>query len=195
MRQPLYSPAEYLAFERDAPYWHEYVNGQIIERARSNERHNLLNGNVLTEIGQQLRRRPCEVYAVNMRVKVTATEAYVYPDVVAVSGKPRLEDEHNDTLLNPTVIVEVLSPSTEAYDRGEKFAHYRRLDSLMEYVLVSQDKVRVEHYVRRDDGWLLTELSDLDGVLRLPSIDCTVALRDIYDKVEFEETPTPGARA
>src|SRR5207248_1646862 len=95
------------------------------------------------------------------------------------------DDAQRDTLVNPTVIVEVLSASTEAYDRGEKFAHYRRLGSLTDYVLVAQDKVRVEHYVRQDVRWLLAEISGPEGILRLASIGCEVALRNIYDKVEL----------
>jgi len=107
-------------------------------------------------------------------------------------GDIRFEDEHTDTLLNPTVIGEVLSPSTEAYDRGEKFAHYRRLESLQEYVLVSQDKVRIELYVRQGAQWLLSEASALDETVRLESIDCSLVLRDVYDKVQFAESGEKG---
>jgi Uma2 family endonuclease len=125
-----------------------------------------------------------------MRVKVRATGMYAYPDVAAVCGGSSFEDEHVDTLTNPAVIIEVLSPSTEAYDRGEKFAHYRRLASLQEYVLVAQDKVRIEHFARRNDDsgqWVLTEFSDPNGTLRLASIGCDLALRGIYDRVEFPD--------
>ncbi|MFN8472634.1 MAG: Uma2 family endonuclease [Anaerolineae bacterium] len=193
MRQPLHTPAEYLALEREAPYKSEYINGQIYAMAGASEQHNLIALNIAADINLEFRGRGCRAYASDMRVKVGPTGMYTYPDVVAFCGEPHLEDRHRDTLVNPAVIVEVLSPSTEAYDRGEKFAHYRRLDSLMEYILVAQDKVRVEHYVRQDDGWLLSEISDLDGVLRLASIDCSVPLRDIYDKVEFSgEEPGPA---
>ena len=148
--------------------------------------HNLIAGNILRETGSQLKDRPCEVYVSDMvRVGVNPTGLYTYPDVVAVCGEPDFEDSELDTLLNPTLIVEVLSPSTEAYDRGEKFAHYRRLVSLREYVLVSQDRVCVERYVRQGDGWLLTELSRLEDNLRLTSIDCDVALSEIYAKIQF----------
>ncbi len=191
MRQPLYSPAEYLALEREAPYKSEYINGQIYAMAGASEPHNLIALNTAADINFQFRGRRCRAYANDMRVKISATRMYTYPDIVAVCEELRFEDGRRDTLVNPTVIVEVLSPSSEAYDRGEKFAHYRRLDSLMDYVLVAQDKVRVEHYTRQGDGWLLTEINDLDGVLRLGSIDCSVRLRDIYDKVEFEEN-APG---
>jgi Uma2 family endonuclease len=120
-----------------------------------------------------------------MRVKVSPTGLYTYPDVVVVCGDIRFEDANNDTLLNPTVIVEVLSASTEAHDRGEKFAHYRRLESLQEYLLVAQDKVRLEHYVRQGVQWILSEASTLDETIHLVSIGCDVALREVYDKVQF----------
>ena len=191
MRQPLYTPAEYLALERKAPTKSEYLNGQIYAMSGASEAHNLITLNIAAEIRSQLRGRRCRVYANDMRVKVSGTGMYTYPDVAAVCGEPHLEDSHVDTLVNPTAIVEVLSPSTEAYDRGEKFAHYRRLDSLMEYVLIAQDKVRVEHYARQGDGWLFSEVSNLDGVLRLASIDCAVVLRDIYENVTFEDNTGP----
>src|SRR5437879_10371038 len=113
---------------------------------------------------------------------------YTYPDVSAVCGQPRFEDEQLDTLVNPALFIEVLSSSTEAYDRGEKFAHYRRLESLQEYLLVAQDKVRIEHYVRQGAQWVLSEASTLDETVQLASIGCDVALRDVYDKVQFAES-------
>jgi Uma2 family endonuclease len=131
----------------------------------------------------------------DMLVKVSPTGMYTYPDVVAVCGEPHLEDAHFDTLLNPQIIVEVLSESTEAYDRGEKFAHYRRLDTLCEYVLVAQDRVRVERYVRDGEQWVLSEISDPDGALHIASVDCDVMLAEIYEKVEFDPlTARPEAR-
>ncbi|MDZ7621730.1 MAG: Uma2 family endonuclease, partial [Candidatus Competibacteraceae bacterium] len=129
--------------------------------------------------------RPCLAYVNDMRVKVSATGLYTYPDVAALCGEPQFEDEQMDTLLNPSVIIEILSPSTEAYDRGDKFAHYRRLPSLMEYVLIAQDKVRVEHYIRQGSSWVLTERNSLDETLYLASIQCEIALRDIYAKVDL----------
>jgi len=183
--KPHYTPGEYLILERTADYRSEYVNGQIIAMAGASRIHNLITGNFYREISQQLRGRPCEAYINDMRVKVSHTGLYTYPDVVVVCGDIRFEDIDNDTLLNPTVIVEVLSASTEAYDRGEKFAHYRRLESLQEYVLVAQDHVRIEHYVRRGTEWILSETSTLDKTVNLIAIDCNVMLRDVYDKVQF----------
>jgi Uma2 family endonuclease len=133
-----------------------------------------------------------------MRVKVSDTGLYTYPDVVAVCGEPRFEDAEVDTLLNPQVLVEVLSPKTEAYDRGDKFAHYRRVESLQEYVMIAQDRVRVEHYLRQGEQWLFTELSSLDDVLRLRSIDCELPVSAVYSKLglpsaEDSSQPAGGA--
>ncbi|HEX7240526.1 MAG TPA: Uma2 family endonuclease [Longimicrobiaceae bacterium] len=181
------TPKEYLVRERAAQVRSEYVNGRTLAMAGASRRHNLIAGNVFAEVRARLKGRPCEVYASDMRVKVERTGLYAYPDVVAVCGEPRFEDAHVDTLTNPTLVVEVLSESTEARDRGEKFAHYRRLESLAEYVLVAQDRVRVERFAREGDTWVLTEISDPDGTLVLRSIGCAVPLREVYDRVDFPE--------
>jgi Uma2 family endonuclease len=196
-RQPHYTPEEYLALERKAGCKSEYVNGQIIAMTGASRIHNLIGGNFYRQASQQLRGRPCEAYISDMRVKVSHMGLYTYPAVVVVCGEIRFEDVDNDTLLNPTVVVEVLSASTEAYDRGEKLAHYRRLESLQEYLLVAQDKVRIEHYVRQGAQWLHTEASTLDETVHLAAIDCDVVLRDVYDKVQFAgsdeaTSPHPG---
>lgn len=188
--QPRYTSQQYLELERKADYKSEYINGHIIAMSGASRQHNLITGNVFREVSQQLRGRPCEAYINDMRVKVSHTGLYTYPDVVIACGEIQFEDAETDTLLTPTVIVEVLSPSTEAYDRGEKFAHYRRLASLQEYLLVAQDKVRIERYVRQGDQWILSEVSDLNDTLHLAAVDCTIALQDIYDKVQFIEDNT-----
>ncbi|MDQ3928343.1 MAG: Uma2 family endonuclease [Chloroflexota bacterium] len=195
---PRYTPEEYLALERRAEYKSEYINGRIYAMSGASREHNLIAGNIFAEIRTQLKGKPCEVYVSDMRVKVSATGMYTYPDVVAICGEPRFEDRQVDTLTNPTMIVEVLSPSTEGYDRGEKFAHYRRLLSLRDYVLVAQDKMRVEHFVRLDDTsgqWVLTEIGDPAGILHLSSIGCELSLRDIYDRVEFSQDAFPRSEA
>ncbi|MGI9183164.1 MAG: Uma2 family endonuclease [Longimicrobiaceae bacterium] len=184
--QRRYTPEEYLALERTAEYKNEYVNGRIYAMTGASREHNLIAGNVFGELRTRLRGRACEVYMGDMRVRVSPTGLYTYPDVVALCGEPRFEDSHVDTLLNPTVIVEVLSPSTEAYDRGEKFAHYRRLETLSEYVLVAQDKMRVEHYRRDGEHWVLTEISDPEGVLSLLAVGCEIPLPEICERVEFD---------
>jgi Uma2 family endonuclease len=185
----LLTEREYLALERKSEIRSEYIAGRVFVMSGATRRHNLIAGNLYREINSQLRGRPCEAYVSDMRVKVAPTGMYTYPDIVALCGEPRLEDAHGDTLLNPAVIVEVLSESTEAYDRGEKFAHYRRLETLREYVLVAQNKVCVEHYGRRGEEWVLSEISDPEGTLHLPSIDCRVSVAAIYEKVDFPAQP------
>jgi Uma2 family endonuclease len=178
------TPQEYLAIERETEYKSEYLNGEIFAMSGASKRHNLITANVLAELHAQLKKRPCTIYPSDMRVKVSATGLYTYPDVTIVCGEAEFDDAQQDTLLNPTVIVEVLSKTTENYDRGEKFEHYRKIGSLTEYVLVAQDKYHVEHYVRQPDNqWLLSETDDLQDTLHLPSINCHLALTDIYDKV------------
>jgi Uma2 family endonuclease len=179
------TPSEYLDLERKAEIQSEYIAGHIFAMSGASRRHNLIAGNLYREISSQMRGKPCEAYVADMRLKVSPTGMYTYPDIVAVRGEPLFEDTSIDTLLNPTVIVEVLSESTEAYDRGEKFAHYRRLDSLREYVLVAQDTIRVEHYRRDGQQWILSEISDPDATLDLASIDCRAGLAAIYEKVDF----------
>ncbi len=182
------SPEEYLRLERQAEYKSEYLNGEIFAMSGATRKHNLLTVNISGSLNQQLRSKRCEVYASEMRVKVSATGLYTYPDVVVVCGEPRLEDEYFDTLLNPTVLIEVLSKSTERYDRIAKSSYYRTLDSLAEHLLVAQDEVRLEQYVRQPDGqWLLFDYHSLDDVAELKSIGCSLALRDVYDKVRFDE--------
>ena len=179
-----YSPQEYLALERKATDKSEYFNGEIFAMSGAGEEHNLMVMNIAASLHNQFRGRPCKVYANDMRIKVSPTGLYTYPDVVAVCEDAQLEDAHLDTLLNPTVLIEVLSRSTEAYDRGEKAEHYRRLPSLAEYLLVSQDKPYLEHYLRQpDDRWLLSEISDMHALVSLPAIAGTLALAAVYDRV------------
>ena len=192
LAQPLITPAEYLSVERGAASRSEYVNGRVYALAGASRVHNLIAVNTVSELRAQLRGRPCEVYVNDMRVKVERTGMYTYPDVVGLCEEPRFEDEHLDTLLNPAVIIEVLSPSTERYDRGEKFAHYRRLASLQEYVLIAQDIRRIDHYRRDGDSWVLTEVSEPDAALVLASLGATIELAAIYERVEF---PPAGATA
>ncbi len=184
--QKRYTPEEYLALERQAQCKSEYYAGEIFAMAGASRWHNLIVANVVGELRAQLKGRPCTTYPSDMRVKVSATGLYTYPDVIVVCGEAEFEDNQQDTLLNPTLIVEVLSDSTEAYDRGGKFAHYRKLPSLMEYVLIAQTKPHIEHYVRQPDNrWLLSEADSLSDTVHLPSIDCRLALAEVYDKVDI----------
>jgi Uma2 family endonuclease len=186
------TPGEYLDLERKSEIRSEYLAGQMFAMSGASWRHGLIAGNLFREISSQLRGRDCVAQVSDLRVKVSPTGMYTYPDVVAVCGGARFEDANVDTLLNPTVIVEVLSPSTEAYDRGEKFAQYRRLESLREYVLVAQDKIRVEHYRREGEEWVLSEVSGADATLHLSSIDCHIGNEAIYEKVDFEASKVPA---
>ena len=181
------TPEEYLAFERKATTKHEYFHGQIVAMSGVSRAHNLITVNTVNQLYIQLIDRACETYVSEMRVKNHQTGSYTYPDIVVVCDEPRFEDDVFDTLLNPVVLIEVLSPSTEAYDRGAKFAHYRQIASLQEYVLVSQDRVSVEHYLRQGTQWLLTEFRGLEEVLSLISIACKLPLRDIYRRIKFSE--------
>lgn len=182
--KPHYTPAEYLALEREAEIKSEYLDGEIFAMAGASRRHNLISLNIAGELRDRLRDRPCEVYAHDMRLKVRSTGLYTYPDVVTVCGEPEFEDAEVDTLLNPTLVVEVLSKSTENYDRGAKFEHYRTIPSLQAVLLVAQDAVHVVHYARQADGiWLLTETRDLEDRLELPALGCEMPITEIYARV------------
>ena len=184
-RQPLYTSTEYLALERQAEGRSEFIHGEMYAMGGASLAHNTIALNVAALILGHLRGRPCRVFSSEMRVKISETGAYVYPDVVVACGEIQFEDAELDTLLNPTVVIEVLSPSTEAFDRGAKFGHYRRLASLQEYVLIAQDRLSVERFLRQGDVWLLAESAELDGVIHLPSIGCALPLSVVYERVEF----------
>jgi Uma2 family endonuclease len=176
---------EYLALEREAEYKSEYYKGEVFAIAGASLRHNLIAANALATIHGQLRGGPCSAFPSDMRITIPQTPHFAYADVVVVCGQPQLDDDFKDNLVNPVVIIEVLSPSTERYDRGKKFESYQRIPSLMEYVLVSQDRPRVEQFLRQPDGrWLYSETS-AEGSIKLTSIDCELSLNDIYEKVEF----------
>src|SRR5436853_6598822 len=147
-----YTPQEYLALERKAVCKSEYYTGEIFAMSGASREHNLIVANVTTALNTQLENRECEVYASDMRVRTPDTATYTYPDVIVVCGQPQFEDAEVDTLLNPTLIIEVLSQSTERYDRISKTSYYRTIDSLQEHLLVAQHEVRVEQYLRQPDG-------------------------------------------
>lgn len=176
---------EYLTLERQAETMNEYIDGAMIQAPSGNWAHALILGNLAALMIQQLKGRPEQAYIRGLRVR-SSPSTYVYPDLMVVTGEALLEDEHHDTLLNPALIVEVLSPSTESYDRGRKFELYQTLESLREYVLVAQDRPRVEHYLRQEGHvWLYTDVSGLDSSVAFASIGCQVPLAEIYDKVSF----------
>ena len=185
--QTYFTPQEYLTLERKAAYKSEYLDGHIIAMAGASRTHNRITLDISTELNLQLRGRDCEVFSSDMRVRPSADDAYFYPDVVVVCEEQAFEDDGLDTLLNPIVIVEVLSPSTEAYDRGEKFHRYQQLASLKEYVLVAQDKVQVELYHRHGEQWGLNTYRTIEDVVFFPAIGCELPLRDIYGRVTFSQ--------
>jgi len=180
------TPEQYLEIERKAEFKSEYYDGEMFAMSGASLVHNRLVRQLMREFGNQLGDGRCEAVSNDMRVFVPATRLFTYPDVVIFCGEPRLMDAHLDTLLNPSVLVEVLSPSTEAYDRGRKFEHYQSIESLREYVLVAADRIRVDLYTRQPDGrWLLTSASGLEESLTLQSIGCELKLGDVYKKVSF----------
>jgi len=180
---------EYLTMERAAQYKSEYIDGEIVAMAGASEPHNLIVTNIVIELGVQLRGGPCRVYTSDMRVDVRESGLYAYPNIVALCGEPILSDDQQDNLRNPAVIIEVLSKSTEAYDRGKKSMKYRRIESLLEYLLVAQEKTHVEHYVRQPNGgWLLSEFTTLGDEIHLYSIDSRLKLSAIYNKVSISES-------
>jgi Uma2 family endonuclease len=181
----LYTADEYLVIERASDHKSELVNGRMYAMTGATFPHNRIVSNIVINVGALLQGRRCSVLSNDQRVKVSRTGMYTYPDVIALCDPPQLEDAHLDTLLNPSVIFEVLSKSTELYDRGEKFSHYRKIESLREYILVAQNEVRVEQFVRHGDHWMLSELVDLSDVLRIQALGCEISLGSIYDQIEL----------
>jgi Uma2 family endonuclease len=185
--KPFASAAEYLALERASEEKHEFFDGEIVAMTGASENHNLIVSNLVRELGVQLKNRGGKVYPSDMRVSIPAENRYVYPDVTVVTTESHFEDDRRDTLLNPQVVIEVLSDSTEAYDRGDKFSSYRTLPSVLDYVLVLQDRAQVEHFVRHQgEDWLLKTHRGLDAMFDLPAIGCRLALRDIYLNVPLD---------
>lgn len=183
-KRSLLTPEEYLAIERKAEFKSEYYQGEMLAMAGALKPHNLIVSNVIRVLGNQLLERDCNVYPSDMRIKIKKIEKYTYPDVTVTCGKEIFEDDYVDTLLNPIVIFEILSHSTEARDRGEKFQHYQFIESLVEYILIAQDRIRVEQYVRQSDRtWMYSQYQNLEDIVKLESINCGLSLKDIYVKV------------
>jgi Uma2 family endonuclease len=189
----LFTVEEYLAFERASDERHEYLDGVIYAMAGESPNHGTICTNLVGVVYAQLRGSPCRAFSKDTKVRwgpyrsQTREGLYAYPDLVIVCGAMHFHDQVQDVLLNPTVIMEVLSPSTEAFDRGTKFHRYRAwLPTLTDYVLVAQDRPVIDHYQRTTTGrWEVETLEGLDAHLHLPSIRCTVALADGYERVEF----------
>ncbi len=182
----LLTAEQYLEIERAAEFRSEYHDGEMFAMAGAREAHNLVVGNAFGELRQQFRGRSCRVYQSEMRVRINATGLYTYPDVVAVCEEPQFADDQRDTLLNPVLLVEALSPSTEAYDRGRKFENYKTMDSVREYLLLATDRVHGDLYTRQADGrWLLTSVSRMEESLTLESVDAHLLMADVYEKVDL----------
>lgn len=177
------TPEEYLTFERASETRHEYADGEIFAMSGGTYEHSLLAGAIARELGNALAERPCDVYGSDMRIKVAATRRFFYADVLVICGEPVFADEKRDTIENPKVIIEVLSDSTERYDRGEKFAHYRRLDSLLDYLLVSQTQPLIDHFSRRGQGQWLFSAAGPGEEVPLASIDCRLSVDRLYAKL------------
>jgi Uma2 family endonuclease len=185
-RTTLLTPEEYLEIERRAERKSEYFQGEMFAMAGASRPHVLIVANLVRELGNWLDAWPCEIYSNDMRLRVTPNGLYTYPDVMVACGEPQFADDQSDTLLNPILIVEVLSESTEAYDRGQKFEQYRTLPSLHEYLLVAQDAPRIESFTPQPDGhWLRVEISGRDASIQLVSIGCVLPLNRIYNKVAW----------
>lgn len=195
------TPAEYLSLERDSGQKHEYLQGHVFAMAGASPKHNAICGNAIGALRERLRGRRCIVMPSDQHFYVEATELGTYPDVTVVCGPAKYHPDFPQSVVNPAILVDVLSPSTEAYDRGAKFDHYRHLDSLREYVLVSTDRHGVDHYAREQDGtWRLTAVRGTEGVLRLTSVDTVVALAELYENLDLvapegldEASPHPPA--
>ena len=194
---PILTEQEYLDIERAASYRSEYIDGEMYAMAGAGETHGTIITNIVSHLTWQFRGRPCKTYSSDLRVCVSDTGLYTYPDVVALCGPPQVLDDRGDTLLNPQLIVEVLSPGTAFYDRTEKFRRYRRIPSFIDYVLVWQHKMRVEHWRpdpanpeqwRGENYYLPVER------LRFPGLDASLGLAEIYDKVTFSPNPLPPSR-
>jgi Uma2 family endonuclease len=180
------TPEQYLEIERAAEFKSEYYDGEMFAMAGARANHNLIVANSIFQLTLQLRPKPCRTYPSDMRTRVGSNRRYTYPDVVVVCGEPQYLDEQQDTLINPTLIVEVLSPSTEKFDRGKKFAYYRSIESLVHYLMISSDRMSAELYTRETDGrWVLSPAEQPNDVIDLPAINARLTLADLYEKVDL----------
>ena len=180
---PHITEEEYLRLERAAETKSEFVDGEIFAMSGGTLPHGMLAMRWGGEILAKLKGRNCYVYSSDVKIRTRRSGSYVYPDVSVVCGKPQTHRNADDILTNPTVVIEVLSPSTKGYDRGKKFSLYREIPSLRDYILVHADAVLVEQYSRQPESWLFREYSGVESSVRIASIDCTVALKDVYDGV------------
>jgi Uma2 family endonuclease len=183
----VFTPDEYLALERQSEIRHEFLDGTVYAMAGESLAHSTICFNLAGTLHPQLRSGNCQGLSPNMKVRAGEAGLYAYPDLAIFCGEAIFHDKHRDVLLNPTVIFEVLSRSTQTYDRGEKFERYKSIETLRDYLLVSQDRAHLEHYSRNPDAsWSHAELDGPGAALTLDSINCRVPLADIYDRIDFE---------
>jgi len=188
----VFTPEEYLALERQSEIRHEFLDGTVYAMAGESPTHSAICFNLAGSLHPQLRETPCRGFSPNMKVRAGEAGLYAYPDLAVACGETFFHDRHGDVLLNPTVVFEVLSRSTQTYDRGEKFERYKLIETLQDYVLVAQDGPRLEHFSRQPDGsWSRTELSGTAATLILDSINCRMPLADVYDRIEFAAEVAP----
>lgn len=186
LEKPHFTAAEYLAMDRQSSEKHEFAFGEIFAMTGASAKHVVIVTNLVREISNQLLQRPCQVYSSDLRVCIDADNRYAYPDVVVVCNQPKFLDDTLDTLLNPELIVEVLSESTRNYDRGDKFQQYRSIPSLREYLLVDSAAVHVECWTKKPDRtWSLWETNAISDAVRLESVDVTLAVSGVYFKIDF----------
>src|SRR6266498_4657729 len=186
--------AEYLALERAAEFKSEFFAGEMFAMAGGTPMHSLVGTNLVIEFGTRLKGGPCVPFNADLRIKVEETGLFTYPDLSVICGPLQFAAGTNDTVVNPTLLVEVLSDSTEGYDRGKKFEHYRQIPALQAYLLASQKEPRIEQFVRQADGrWLLNEAAGLEAILKLPSLRISISLGEVFAKVSFVPTPIRAA--
>ncbi len=194
--QRLYTPEEYLALELIQEHKSEYWDGEIFAISGFNLEHCTITVNLLCDIGSQTQKSPCQAFTGTMLVATKDLRFFFHPDLIVVCGKPIFYREDIAVLMNPSAIFEVLSPSTEALDRGRKFLQYQRIESLTDYILIAQDEARVEHFTKKKDGsWNLRIVSGLKSKLRIASIDCTLSLAELYDRIKFTDEKRPAKRS
>ncbi len=204
LQKKLYTVAEYLEFERQAEERHEFIDGEIRAMAGESPKHSSINVNVIFEVMGDIKGKPCQVFSPNMKIRSGEKTSpsslkglFSYADLTVVCGEPQFHDEVGDVLVNPKIIFEILSPSTESFDRGEKFHRYRNHnESLTDYVLIWQTQPLIEHFERQANGqWLMTEVKGLESELHLTSIDCRLKLAEVYNRVNFQPPIAPDAEA
>ena len=193
LKKAYLSEYEYLQIERDSEHKSEYYQGEMFAMSGASLAHNEISSNINFALRKRFGNKPCRVFTSEMRVTVQENGLYTYPDLVIVCEKPELEDEHFDTLINPFLIIEILSPSTEAYDRGKKFEMYQKMESLQHYLLVAQDRPSVMHHSRqKENDWLLHTVLNLEDSIEIKDLEIEVKLTEIYERVVFEENKLQG---